>query len=337
MQFLRYIAFPVSLIYGMVVHLRNWCYDVGLFSSKSFKTPTVCVGNLSVGGTGKTPMVEYLIGLLRENYKIAVLSRGYKRKTKGYVLADANATVAQLGDEPYQIFSKFDDLSLAVDADRQNGIATLEQNVTPDVILLDDAFQHRKVIPTFNILLTTYDKLFVNDTFLPTGTLRDAKNQKKRAHVIVVTKCPMDLGKEEQTKVKEQLDVTVPVLFASLSYAPLLISKNKEMELSSLQGKHFTLVTGIANPKPLVGHLTSKGLDFEHLNYPDHHSFSAGELEKLKTYPLVLTTEKDYVRLKDKLENLYFIGVKHHFLGDGAIMLKEFLHNGITNHSQSWN
>ncbi len=337
MQLLRYILFPVSLIYGMVIYGRNWCYDVGLFSSKSFKTPTVCIGNLSTGGTGKTPMVEYLIDLLRERYKVAVLSRGYKRKSKGFVLADSNSTVKQLGDEPYQIFSKFDDLSLAVDSDRQNGITTLAQCVAPDVILLDDAFQHRKVIPSFTMLLTTYDTLFVNDCFLPTGTLRDAKNQKKRADVVVVTKCPAHVGKDEQARIEQQLNVTVPVVFAYLSYDTMVTSKNGKMEFSNLQGQHITLVTGIANPKPLIRHLKAMGLDFEHLSYPDHHSFSAVELKKLKRYPLVLTTEKDHVRLKDQLDNAYFLGVKHHFLGDGAAVLKKLLYDSLTHHRQSWN
>ncbi|MGB5498951.1 MAG: tetraacyldisaccharide 4'-kinase, partial [Maribacter sp.] len=173
MQLLRKIAFPISLIYALVVHIRNFLFDVGIFKSNSFHTPTICVGNLSVGGTGKTPMIEYLAEILKERNKVAILSRGYRRKTKGFVLATSDSKVEEIGDEPFQLYSKLSDITVAVDADRCNGIKKLQNIIAPDIILLDDAFQHRKVKPGLSILLTAYDNLYMNDWYLPTGDLRD--------------------------------------------------------------------------------------------------------------------------------------------------------------------
>jgi len=333
MQFLRKIAWPIAVIYGMVVHIRNWCYDVGIFSTKSYKTPTLCVGNLSVGGTGKTPMIEYLILLLQKDFNIAVLSRGYKRKSKGFLLANSESTVEELGDEPFQLYAKFRNLFLAVDSDRQNGISKLEAMLQPDVILLDDAFQHRKVTPSFNILLTTYEKLYVHDFFLPTGTLRDSKNQARRAQLIVVTKCPSDLKQSEKAKIKKALGVKVPVLFAYFEYAPKVVSSKDILEIPDLTHKGIGLITGIADPMPLVSYLSSLELDFKHLNYPDHYDFSSKDLKKFEKY----TTEKDYVRLNGKVANLYFIGVKHEFMDNGKKQLIEMLQKHIKPLSQSWN
>jgi len=177
MQLLRKIAFPISLIYALVVYTRNFLFDIGFLKGKSFKTPTVCVGNLSVGGTGKTPMVEYLIRMLQDSFEVAVLSRGYRRKSRGFVLATEDSKVEDLGDEPFQIKSKFPKIAVAVDADRCNGIKELEDSEHPDIILLDDAFQHRRVKPTFSILLTAFDYLYPNDWYLPTGNLRDSKKE----------------------------------------------------------------------------------------------------------------------------------------------------------------
>ena len=337
MQFLRKIAWPIALLYGMVVYLRNWCYDVGIFKAKSYRTPTICIGNLSVGGTGKTPMVEYLITLLQKNYRLAVLSRGYKRKSKGFVLADTDTKVEALGDEPFQIYTKFKDVALAVDSDRQNGMTQLEALVQPDIVLLDDAFQHRKVLPGFNMLLTTYDKLFVDDFYLPTGSLRDSKNQVKRAHVVIVTKCPKDLDANEKVKIKQKLGLGVPVLFAYFDYAQRAIGPNGDVPLASLPKMPITLVTGIAKPRPLVSYLRTISLDFDHLSFPDHHNFTTKDLKKIAKHPLILTTEKDFSRLKGKVDNLYYVGVKHVLMDTGKEQLEHMLHNYLTPLSQSWN
>ncbi|HDZ03741.1 hypothetical protein LCGC14_0286700 [marine sediment metagenome] len=321
MQVLRKLLFPISLIYGLIVYLRNRLYDLGIFASKSFSTKTICVGNLSVGGTGKTPMIELLVNSLADTYKIAILSRGYKRKSKGFLLSTASTSVEEIGDEPFQMKSKFPKVSVAVDANRRNGIAELEHKIKPDVILLDDSFQHRKVKPDLSILLTAYDNLYMEDWYLPTGNLRDAKGEAKRANLIVVTKCPSDISELERDSIRVKINPKPhqKVLFSYLAYNKEL--KGSEILLESLKGKKLTLVTGIANPTPLEKFLLSEGITFEHLKFNDHHFFTADEIEVLKEKECILTTEKDYVRLKDKITKLHYIEVKHEFLEDGMELL----------------
>ncbi len=324
LQFLRKIAFPFSLIYALVVFIRNRMFDMGLFKSKSFETPTICIGNLSVGGTGKTPMIEYLIRLL-ENRLIAVLSRGYKRKSKGFQLANPDSSVEDLGDEPFQLYRKFPDIAVAVDTDRQNGIQKLEANINPEVILLDDAFQHRRVQPNFSILLTAYHNLFVNDWYLPTGDLRDSKSEAKRADVIIVTKCPSGILQEEKDKIVSSIKPKPhqEVLFSTLTYAESVSNSIDQIALNTLKGTHFALVTGIASAEPLVSHLKNQGLKFDHFEFGDHHFFSDEEIQKFANFQFVLTTEKDYVRLDGRVENLYYLEVAHSFDAYGHEVLKK--------------
>ncbi|NOY46666.1 MAG: tetraacyldisaccharide 4'-kinase, partial [Chlorobi bacterium] len=206
MNLIRKILFPIVPIYQSVTWLRNWCFDKHIFKSKVYNFPIICVGNLSVGGTGKTPMIEYLLRLLKENYNVATLSRGYKRNTKGFQIANENSSALTIGDEPYQFHQKFTDIVVSVDSDRQNGIAELQKmEQSPDIILLDDAFQHRKVKAGFNILLTTYDNLYINDFSLPTGNLREPKSGAKRADVIVVTKCPNTISNDDKNRITSLL------------------------------------------------------------------------------------------------------------------------------------
>jgi len=333
MRLFRILMLPIALIYSVVVHVRNYLYDIGIFTSKRFETPTICVGNLSVGGTGKTPMVEYLVRKLSPNHSVAVLSRGYKRKTSGFYLATNNSTVDELGDEPFQIFTKFPFLILAVDANRTEGILRLEKKKTPDVILLDDAFQHRKVIPTYNILLTAYDNLFVCDFYLPFGNLRDAKNQKKRADIIVVTKCPPAMGRLEQEGIRKKLNTDRLVLFSFMTYGQELFSSFGNKDFQFLMDKKVVLVTGIANPKPFIDFMRTKLTEFEHKAYSDHHYFSTAEINEFQKYDVVVTTEKDYVRLNGQIANAYYIEVKHTFLGDGENVLSSEVKSAIKNHS----
>lgn len=326
MRLLRKLTFPLSLIYALVVYVRNRFYDLGWFSSRSFKTKTICVGNLSVGGTGKTPMIEFLISVLGESNKIAVLSRGYGRKSKGFLLAGPGVGVGELGDEPYQISRKFPGVTVAVDADRQHGIDVLENSVAPDIILMDDAFQHRKVRCGHYILLTSYGQLYVDDRYLPTGNLRDGKLEARRADLIVVTKCPKDLDRSERERIRKKL-APLPsqkVLFSYLEYSSLLKGAGI-LALGDLKGRQVTLVTGIADPAPLVQYLESQGLVLEHLSYRDHHFFSEKEIGTFAKKELVLTTEKDYVRLQGRMANLYYIDIKHVFMADGEEVLMKKL------------
>ncbi|OUR94401.1 tetraacyldisaccharide 4'-kinase [Flavobacteriales bacterium 34_180_T64] len=306
MKLLRKLLLPIVPIYYLVTSLRNTLYNVGAKSSTSYDFPVICVGNLSVGGTGKTPMIEYLIRLLKSNYHLATLSRGYKRKSVGFVLADTEANPSTIGDEPFQIYNKFDDIIVSVDADRRHGIEQLRAlEITPEVILLDDAFQHRRVEAGLNILLTAFDNLYSDDIVLPTGNLREPKSGANRADVIVVTKCPDQLADAAKKNVIKQLDPITgqEVFFSHIGYSEKIIGLNEEKELGDLKASQFTLVTGIANSKPLVDFLNAKGLNFEHLNYKDHHEFSENEIENLKTKTLVLTTEKDFVRLESDFKN----------------------------------
>ncbi|PXX26811.1 tetraacyldisaccharide 4'-kinase [Arenibacter sp. ARW7G5Y1] len=332
MQLLRKLSFPISLIYALVVYLRNYLYNLGVFPSKTFKTNTICVGNLSVGGTGKTPMIEFFVANVKEQERIAVLSRGYGRKSKGYLLAKPGVGVADLGDEPFQIHKKFPKATVAVDADRQRGIANLEQTVAPDIILLDDAFQHRKVRCDHYVLLTSYSNLYVDDWYLPSGNLRDSKREAKRANIIVVTKCPSNLSMEEQGAIRKKLNPGPgqKVVFSFLEYETTLKGSLGEMGLDELKGKKLTLVTGIANPKQLESFLNVQGIDFEHLAYPDHHFFTKKEIALFNTKEMVLTTEKDYVRLEGKIKNLCYIGISHKFMNRGEEVLLHLMNENLS-------
>ncbi len=328
MQLLKIIILkPISWLYACVVWIRNYLYDKSFFTTKTFAIPTICVGNLSVGGTGKTPMIELLITLLKDQYKVVVLSRGYGRKSKGYLKASVSSSVEELGDEPFQIYSKFPKVDLVVDADRCNAISKIEKELDSEVVLLDDAFQHRKVSPSFSILLTAYEKLYKDDFYLPYGELRDHKNQDKRASVIIVTKCPEDLSIEQQNLVIDKLNPKKhqKVLFSFLTYETSLKGADSSITLDDLKSKKVTLVTGIANPKPLVSYLKNQNISFEHLAYRDHHFFNEEQLQLFNSKEIVLTTEKDFVRLKGKVKNVYSIAIKHQFFDDGKAFLEKEL------------
>jgi tetraacyldisaccharide 4'-kinase len=329
MQLLRILAFPFSLIYALVVYFRNLLYDSGILTSVTLNTPTICVGNLSVGGTGKTPMIEWLLNHLSGGSRLAVLSRGYKRKSKGYVLAQPTSTTEEIGDEPLQIYSKFPEVGVAVATDRIEGIKQLETTLHPDLILLDDAYQHRKVNPSFSILLTSYGQLYAKDWYLPTGNLRDSKNASKRADLIVVTKCPPFLDDEAKLKIIRELnpEMNQKVLFCTLEYDINLKGAKTDLSIHALKKKEVTLVTGIANPKPLLEFLKSEEIRFDHQKFNDHHYFSGKEIDFFNSRPLVLTTEKDYMRLKNKVDNLYYIAVRHRFLGGGKEVIQKSLEN----------
>ncbi|PKQ43933.1 tetraacyldisaccharide 4'-kinase [Confluentibacter flavum] len=300
MKLIRKITFPFVPIYYAITTLRNKLYDLGIKKSISYDFPIICIGNLSVGGTGKTPMVEYLIHLLKHDYKVATLSRGYKRKTKGFQLANEKSSVDTLGDEPFQFYNKFkNDVLVAVDSDRNNGIKTLiSLENRPEVILLDDAFQHRKVKAGFNILLTAYHNMYTDDFVLPTGNLREPKSGAKRANVIVVTKCPTDLTEDDKVTIIKKLDVAPyqHVFFSFINYAENVFSGERSIKLNDL--KDFALVTGIANASALVQFLKEKQFKFEHLNFNDHHDFSEKDIKELETKEMIITTEKDFMRLK---------------------------------------
>lgn len=328
MILIRKILFPLAIIYWLVTFIRNWLYDKGYLKSTAFNVPVIAVGNLSAGGTGKTPQIEYLINMLADSYKVAVLSRGYKRKSNGFVLADDNATVESIGDEPFQFFSKFKNKCIvAVDADRRNGITKLMAlKDKPQVILLDDAFQHRKVKASMYILLTAYDELFVDDFILPFGNLRESAIGKKRANVVIVTKCPSDLNQTEKECIISKLNVNVPVYFSEIVYSDYLINKNGEkLRLSNAIEDIGVVVSGIANPKLFLEKINAKNTKV--MIYPDHHHFTTKEIHQINNNSngkIILTTEKDFVRIKNKFDDkLFFLQI--HTTIDNLQFKKEVL------------
>ncbi len=323
MNLLRKILFPFAILYGFITSIRNFLYDIGILKSYSFDVPVIAVGNLSVGGTGKTPQIEYLIRLLSPKYKVATLSRGYKRKSEGFILADSTSTAEILGDEPFQFYIKFKNIQVAVDIDRKNGIEQLLLQLNkPEVILLDDAFQHRKVKTGFYILLTSYKDLYSDDFMLPAGNLRESRSGAKRANLVVVTKCPANLSLGEQNKIKSKLNLasTQNLYFSFIDYEESVYSDDKTMKVNEIRNIDKLLLAGIAKPEPFFGHL-QQGNDVC-LRYPDHHYFTEKDLLEIKNKSqnkLIITTEKDFVRLKGNIpkEQLFYLPIRSSFLSLG--------------------
>lgn len=325
MILLRKILFPFSILYGIITAIRNYMYDVGFLKSYSFEKPTIVVGNLSVGGTGKTPQIEYLIRLFSEKYQVATLSRGYKRKSEGFVLGDASTVVGDIGDEPFQFFTKFTTIQVAVDTDRKNGIEQLlSQKNQPQVILLDDAFQHRKVKAGFYILLTSYVDLYADDWMLPMGNLREYRSNANRAQVIIVTKCPPNLSQESQQVVRNKLNIkeNQHLFFSAITYDDYCFSEHDSKPVEQLKQTYKVLVAGIAKPEPFFEYLKSDS-DVV-LKFSDHHDFTSEEIESIRNQASgkpIVTTEKDYMRLKGKIPEtqLYYLPIQSSFLSNREV------------------
>ena len=320
MNLLRKILFPFAILYGFITSIRNFLFDKGILKYYSFDVPVIAVGNLSVGGTGKTPQIEYLIRLLSPKYKVATLSRGYKRQSKGFVLADSSSNALILGDEPFQYYKKFNNIQVSVDSDRKNGIEQLLlQTNKPQIILLDDAFQHRKVKAGFYILLTSYGDLYSDDLMLPTGNLRESRSGAKRANLIVVTKCPATLSIGEQKKIaaKLKLDSNQELYFSYIDYDDSIYSEDEILKVSQVKNMNKLLLAGIAKPEPFFAYLQYE--NEECLTYPDHHHFTEKDINEIKNKSqnkIIITTEKDFVRLKGSIpkEQLFILPIRSSFL-----------------------
>lgn len=342
----RVLLLPFALLYGVAVSVRNKLYDKGYFKSATFNFPLVCVGNLAVGGTGKSPMVEYIVRLLHNDFKIATLSRGYKRKTKGYVLANERTTALEIGDEPMQFHVKFPDVTVAVGEERLDAIPQLLHD-RPDLqaIVLDDAFQHRIIKAGLNILLTEYSNLFTYDIFLPTGDLRDAKASYHRADIIIITKCPADLSIEKKRKAIRDI-VPLPhqkVFFTTIEYGtPYHIISKEEKNITGKD--EILLVCGIANPLPLKEYIFNHAETYYQQDYSDHHIFTIDDLKEIKrkyekieaSSKFILTTEKDSMRFfKFNTEivdlPLYVLPIRHKFLFDEGRYFDEIVTGFIRN------
>jgi len=326
---------PLSWLYGLGVGFRNLLFKLGILKSRAFDIPVISVGNITVGGSGKTPHVEYLVSLLKDKMKVAVLSRGYKRKSKGYVLANDDTTMREIGDEPYQMKQKFPELYVAVDKKRTEGIDRLthdEQTKDVDVILLDDAYQHRYVKPGVNILLVDYHRLIIYDKLLPAGCLREPKEGKSRADIVIITKCPKDLRPMEYRVLMKALDLYP---YQSLYFTTLIYDNLKQvygtesMPINSLPDRcNVLLLTGIASPKQMQNDLSVYNYNLSYLSFSDHHNFSKKDIRtinrkfaELSSPKVIITTEKDVARIKfveglndEVKESMYALPVRIQFM-----------------------
>lgn len=335
---------PLSCLYGIVVWFRNKLFDWNILHEEEFPIPVISVGNITVGGTGKTPHIEYLVRLLRDDFKVAVLSRGYKRKSKGFVLAGEQSTGKDIGDEPYQVWRKFPDILVAVDAKRVRGIRKLlamEKDKRPDLILLDDAFQHRYVTPSLSILLVDINRLIYEDCLLPAGRLREPASNKSRAGMVIVTKCPLGLKPIDYRVIYNHLNLYPyqSLFFTSPKYGMLRGVFDEcqlpRINLSDLKTRKTAvlLLSGIAGPAQFAAAVKPYASTMERMDYPDHYAFSSSDLLQIKKKfgqipgdnKIVVTTEKDAVRLlnhrdidEELKEVLYYLPVEVYFRQNSA-------------------
>ena len=306
---MRILLLPIAFLYHIVLSIRHKLYDWRILKSLRFEYPTIGVGNLNLGGTGKTPTVEYLINILRPHYRVATLSRGYGRKTTGFKRADATCTYEDVGDEPLQYFQKFPDIQVAVDEDRLNGMRKLIQSKnTPDVYLLDDAFQHRRIKVGLNLLLTEYQHLYCDDFLFPTGTLRDVKSAAKRADIIVVSKSPKELEETEKQRIIKKLKPKAhqKVFFSYLEYKALIPWNYQAEAFDPNTADAALLFCGIARPQPLIEKLKELYKHLDVMTFPDHHIYTQHDAKNIKEHfdrlmgerKIIITTEKDDTRLQ---------------------------------------
>lgn len=333
---------PLSWIYGVVVGIRNWLFDIGLLKSRAYSVPIISIGNITVGGAGKTPHVEHLVRLLQDKIKVAVLSRGYKRKTRGYQLADADSTVETIGDEPYQMMKKFPNIFVATDKKRRRGIERLTGDETThdvDAILLDDAYQHRYVKPGVNILLVDYHRLIIYDRLLPAGRLRESARGKRRADIVIITKCPRDLKPMEYRVLTKTMGLFPyqGLYFTTLEYdalKPLFPEEGKAefANASDVSAQNILLLTGIASPKQMEQDVLTelKPLSLKTLTYADHHYYKDKDVRQINEVfsempepRIIVTTEKDAARLydvsglsDDVRRNIYALPIRIRFMLD---------------------
>jgi tetraacyldisaccharide 4'-kinase len=334
------LLYPVSLLYGLITGIRNFLYNSGILSSVEFHLPVICVGNLTVGGTGKTPHTEYLVRLLQKDFKVATLSRGYRRDTRDFRIASTTSRVSEVGDEPMQIFKKFPDVMVAVDRSRVHGVKRIvKENPETDVIILDDAYQHRSITPGFSILLSDFERLMVRDHMLPYGNLRESIGNMRRADIILITKSPENITAIQRRLIVKEVDKAPyqNLYFTSLNYeAPVPVFDHNtyieaQPDISQFTGCGIVLITGIANPLSLKEYLNNTANEIIHLLFSDHYNFKEKDINKIYSAyrelraqtKYIVTTEKDAVRLRE-FSNIaepirsafYYIPVGIHFLND---------------------
>lgn len=340
MAYTKVLLLPLSIIYGGVVGIRNFLFHIGILKSRRFSVPVLCVGNITVGGTGKTPHTELIIAELRKNFRVACLSRGYKRKTSGFILSDEKSTAREIGDEPMQIKNKFPDILVACDSNRVRGIEKLQTlPQPPEVVVLDDAFQHRYVQADKNIILVDYNRPVYDDCLLPAGRLRENTGSLKRADYIIVTKCPSNLQPIERRILSKHLKIKPyqHLFFTKLGYGPITSLSSKAEQITLQPDSHILCLTGIAQPGPYVKHLKTYTSHITELRYSDHHHFTKKDIQHIeRTFQeikhaekYIFTTEKDAVRLKNTelpkelKRQIYYIPVVPVFIQDEDLFLNE--------------
>lgn len=325
---------PAASLYGAATAVRNFCYDRGLKKSFRADIPVISVGNITAGGTGKTPHTEYLIRLLQNRCRLAVLSRGYGRKTKGYLSADAGSSPETLGDEPYQMHSKYPSITVAVAEKRCIGLKALADSISPDAVILDDAFQHRAVTPSLNILLVSYRRNIMEDALIPAGLLRESTSGRKRADIVIVTKCPDDMSREDMEIFRTSLDLndSQKLFFTRIKYGNLtsLDGSAGAIPTDSLApDMEITIVTGIASPQPILETLGRHTRRISPIIFPDHHVFSISDLEKVRKdaggSSIIVITEKDAVKIssldidRELRKRIFVLPIEVEFLQNGDI------------------
>jgi len=353
------LLYPLSLFYGLITSFRNFLYDSEILTSTEFHLPVICVGNITVGGTGKTPHTEYIVELLKDKFNVATLSRGYKRETRDFRIATSASLVSEIGDEPLQIFQKFPEIMVTVDRNRINGINNiLQADPGKEVIILDDGFQHRRITPGFSILLSDFDRLFVRDHMLPYGNLRESKDNMRRADIILITKSPENMSPIQRRLIVKEIDKAPyqNLYFTSFTYKPpvaVFDSENRDetqSDLSNFTGSGIVLITGIANPTPFKDYLSKFFGEIVHLSYPDHYNYSEKDIERISSafnglkspVKLLFTTEKDAVRLRE-LPNidepvrsaLFYIPVGIYFLNDDKDEFDNMIIEYVRNNKQN--
>lgn len=336
---------PLGWLYGAVSGIRNILYDRGIAKSTSFNIPIISIGNITVGGTGKTPHTEYTATILKDSYRTAVLSRGYGRHTKGFIMSDSHSDSGLIGDEPLQIKQRFPDLDVAVCEDRVTGIRRIIDMCSPDVILLDDAFQHRKVTPSLNILLVNWHRNILDDAMLPAGRLRESAASRRRAHIIIVTKCPEDMSRESADALAAALRIrpSQQVYFTTLEYGTPYLMTDRE-HAAALPSGPVLAVTGIASPRLMEDELKRQGLEVTMLTFPDHYRYCKEDirlimeqLESMGPDAFVVTTAKDAARLTDMeidadlAAKIYVLPVGVRFMRD-----KDAFDRAVTVHVESF-
>jgi tetraacyldisaccharide 4'-kinase len=334
------LLYPLSLIYGMITGIRNFLFDSGILVSREFPIPVICVGNITVGGTGKTPHTEYITGLLTKDFRVAVLSRGYKRKSRDFRITSSSSLVRDIGDEPIQMFRKFPEVLVAVDRKRVHGVEKIiEEKPETDVIIMDDGFQHRSLTPGFSVLLSDFERLFVRDHMMPFGNLRESKGNMRRADIILITKSPENISPIQRRLIVKEIDKAPyqNLYFTSITYnTPVPVFDNgygkmTGKDVSEFNNPGIVLVTGIANPQLLKDYLGNTIREIVHLSYPDHYNFKEKDIQQISDayYELkspvkyIFTTEKDAVRLREftniaeEIRSvMFYVPVGIHFLND---------------------